>query len=148
MFFCEFCKVTPLDNCFLSLSVNFEKFFRTFLLQSTSEKLLISCTEFQPADIVKIYFTGAFQVFQARTRSSHSKTFISLKSLKIICEGLIRKELLPTCKFTKKTFSHMLLPVFCLHFLKTHHDYFFRRGFESVQAKFLSGNVSKKQCYL
>ena len=32
------------DNCFLSLSVNFEKFFKTSLLKSTSEKLLISCT--------------------------------------------------------------------------------------------------------
>ena len=49
MFFCEFCKMfenifsfdrTPPDDCFLCLCVNFEKFFRKFLLQSTSEKLL------------------------------------------------------------------------------------------------------------
>ena len=33
----------PPDDCFLSISVNF-KFFRTSLLQITSEKLLISCT--------------------------------------------------------------------------------------------------------
>ena len=51
--FCEFCKNfknilsfdrTPPDDCFLYLSVNFEKFFRTLLSQSTSGKLLISCT--------------------------------------------------------------------------------------------------------
>ena len=35
---------TPPDDYFLSLSVNFKKFFRTSLLQSTSQKLLISCT--------------------------------------------------------------------------------------------------------
>ena len=32
------------DDCFLSLSVNFENFFRTSLLQNTSEKPLISST--------------------------------------------------------------------------------------------------------
>ena len=31
---------TPTDYCFLCFSVNFEKFFRTLLLQSTSRKLL------------------------------------------------------------------------------------------------------------
>ena len=30
----------------------------------------------------------------------------------------------------EKTFSHVLLLVFCLHFLTIHHHYFFRRGFE------------------
>ena len=35
---------TPPDDCFLSLSLNFEKFFRISVLQSTSEKLLISST--------------------------------------------------------------------------------------------------------
>ena len=34
----------PADDCFLCLSVNFEKFFRTPILWSTSGKLLISCT--------------------------------------------------------------------------------------------------------
>ena len=55
---------------------------------------------------------------------------------------------MPTCKFKNKTLSHIFLYVFCLHFLRTHHDYFFRRAFESVRVKFLSGNISKKQCYL
>ena len=32
--------------------------------------------------------------------------------------------------------SHILLHVFCLHFLRTHPDYFFRRGFESERTKF------------
>ena len=35
---------TPPDDCFPYLSVSFEKFFRTLLLQSTSGKLFISCT--------------------------------------------------------------------------------------------------------
>ena len=32
------------------------------------------------------YFSGAFQAMYTRTRSRHSKEFIHLKSLKIICE--------------------------------------------------------------
>ena len=73
MFFCEFAKFvrtyfdrTPPDDCFLSLPVNFEKFFRTLLLQSTSEKLLlfrVQVAELQPANtIVESCFTGVFQV--------------------------------------------------------------------------------------
>ena len=50
---------------------------------------------------------------------------------------------MPTCNFTKKALSHIFLHVFYLHFLRTHHDYFFQKGFESVQAKFLLGNISK-----
>ena len=46
--------------------------------------------------------------------------------------------------YKKKNLSHILLHVFCLHFLRMYHDYFFQRGFESVRAKFLSGNISKK----
>ena len=54
---------------------------------------------------------------------------------------------MPTCKLTKKTLSHILRHAFCLHFLRIHHDYFFQRGFESVRAQFLSGNINGKQCY-
>ena len=70
---------TPPDDCFFSLSVNFENFSRTTLLYSTSEKLHaqvaefhVQVSEFQLADAVKNYFTDVFQVFWARTRSSHS----------------------------------------------------------------------------
>ena len=49
---------------------------------------------------------------------------------------------MPTCKLTKKALSHILLHIFCLHFLRIHHDYFFQRVFESVRAQFLSGNIS------
>ena len=74
MFFCEFCKIfknifsfdrTPPDECFLCLSVNFE-FFRTVILQSTSEKLPfhVQVEEFQPPDIVKKYFTCLFKRFK------------------------------------------------------------------------------------
>ena len=51
---------------------------------------------------------------------------------------------MPTCKFTKNNLSHIFFHVFCLHFLRTHHDYFFRRSFETMRPKFLSGNISKK----
>ena len=75
-------------DCFLCLTVKFEKFFRTPLLYSTSGKLLILCTScrISTTRYNKNYFTGAFQAFYTRTRSSHSKAFIYLKSLKIICE--------------------------------------------------------------
>ena len=46
---------------------------------------------------------------------------------------------MPTCKLTRKTLSHILLHVFCLHFLRIHHNYFF---WKSVPAQFLSGNIS------
>ena len=42
----------------------------------------------------------------------------------------------------KKILSHILLHVFCLHFLRIHHDCFFQKVFESVRAQFLSGNIS------
>ena len=45
--------------------------------------------------------------------------------------------------YKKNFFSLILLCVFCLYFLRTHHDYFFRRGFEFVQALFLSGNINE-----
>ena len=93
MFFCEFCKIfkdifsfdrTPPDDCFLCLSVNFETFFRTLLLKSTSGKWLfhVQVAEFEPPDTVKSCFTGTFRVFYTRSRSSHSKAFIYLKSQK------------------------------------------------------------------
>ena len=40
----DFLTEHPPHNCFLCLTVNFENFFRTPLLKSTSGKLLISCT--------------------------------------------------------------------------------------------------------
>ena len=72
----------------LVLSVNFEKFFRTLLLMSTSRKLLfhVKVAAFQLPGTIKIYFTGAFEALDTRSRSSHSKVFIYLKSLKTICE--------------------------------------------------------------
>ena len=79
---------TPPDDCFLRLSVNFEMFFRTLLLQSTSGKLLfyVRVVEFQLTDTVKNYFTGAFQAIYTRSRCSHSKELIYLKIQKTVCE--------------------------------------------------------------
>ena len=120
MFFCEFCKIvkkivsfdraTP-DDCFLCLSVNFKTFFRTLLLWSTSGKLFhIQVAEFQPPDTEKSYFTGGFQEFYVRTRSSHSKAFIYLKSLKtvktLICYKVAR---CLSATLRKKALSHILL---------------------------------------
>ena len=99
----------------------------------------VQVIEFQPPDTVKNYFTSAFQAFYTRTRSSHSKTFIYLKSMKIICNEVPRCQLASS---RKKTISHILFHVFCLHFLRMHHDYFFQRGFESVRAQFLSAESS------
>ena len=75
---------TPPDDCFL----NFDKFFRTPLWYSTSEKLLISCRScrISTSRYSKNYFTGVFQAFYTETRSSHSKDFIYLKFLKMFCE--------------------------------------------------------------
>ena len=84
---------TSPDDCISGLSVNFKKSFRTSLLWSTSENCFfhVQVAEFQPADTdaVKNYFTGAFQAFYTRVRSSHLKALIYLKSLKIICEEVI-----------------------------------------------------------
>ena len=51
---CQLCSIfktsihrAPRDDYFLCLSVNYEKFFRMHLLQSTSAKLLIPCTSFR-----------------------------------------------------------------------------------------------------
>ena len=78
------------DDCFFCLSVNFETFFRTLLLNSAPGKQLfcVQVAEFQPPDTVKNYFTGAFQAFYSRLRISHSKAFIYLKSQKTVCEGV------------------------------------------------------------
>ena len=92
MFFCELCKFLrtffdriPADDCFLCLSVNFQRFCRTPYLQSTSGKQLISCSSYRisTSRYSKNYFTIVFQAFYKGTRSSHSKVFIYLKSLKI-----------------------------------------------------------------
>ena len=46
----------------------------------------IQIADFQPADTVTSYLGGAFQAFYTRKKSTYSKKFIYLKSLKIICE--------------------------------------------------------------
>ena len=106
----------------------------------------VKVAEFQPPETVKNFFTGAFQAFYKRTRSGHSKAFISLKSLKTICQEVICKNVArcQTAILRKKPLSHILLYVFSLHFLRMHHDYFYRQGFESVRIQFLSGNISGK----
>ena len=58
-----------------------------------------------------------------------------LKSLKTICANL---------QVYGKTLSHILLHVFCIHFLRTHHDYFLQRAvgsFFMVAGEGMSKNV-------
>ena len=78
-------------------------------------------------DTVKNYSSGAFQAFYTRSRSSHSKAFIYLKSLKTVCieVNLLWSCEMPTRNFMtiwKKALSHILRQVFCLHFLRMHLD--------------------------
>ena len=72
---------TPPSDCFFSLSANFEKFVGTPLLYNPLFHVKVA--QFQLVDTVKNYFTGAFQAFYTKNRSSHLKAFIYLKSLKI-----------------------------------------------------------------
>ena len=81
-----------------------------------------------------------------RMRSNHSKMFIYLKSLEIFCEEVNSYWSceMPSWNFTKKALSRIFVRVFCLYFLRRHHNYFLWRNFESVWAQFLSGNISEK----
>ena len=138
----------PPDDCFLCLPVNLRSFSEHLFYKAPLGNCLfqVPVAEFQPAYTMKNYFTGTFQTFCTRARSSHSKTFIYWKSLEIICEevNLYWSCEMPTCKFMKKSpFTHAHYHVFYFLFLKKHHDYFFGRGFESVPAYFRLGNISK-----
>ena len=133
MFSHEICNIcifnrTPPDD------VSFENigFFRTFFYRAPPGNYLlhVQVAEFQPAYTVKSYFRGTFQAFYTRTRSNYLKAFLYLKSMKIIFEedNLQWSCKIPNCKFTKKTLSHILLHVSCLHFLRTHqNDIYWKR---------------------
>ena len=54
-------------------------FFRFYRAPMGNCLFHVQVAEFQPADTVKSYFTGAFQAFYNRTRSSLSQAFIYLK---------------------------------------------------------------------
>ena len=131
--------------------------FYLWILRSFSEhlfyrvlsgKLLVLCTSCWIS--TSRYSKKIFKNSSIRTRSSHSKMFIYLKSVKIFCEevNLYWSCEMPPWKFTKKALSHIFLHVFCLHFLRKHHNYFLWRDFEGVSAQFLSGNISEKWCHL
>ena len=158
------------QKCF---SVNFAKFLKISFLLTKHLRMTASClylrilrsfskhffyralpgncyfhvqvAEFQPPDTVKNYFTDTFYT---RPRSSHPKAFIYLKFLKTVCEKvyLSNLQLYGTKLFC--TFSFMY---FVFIFFRMFQDCFFRRGFESVRAQFLSGNISLisgNKCYL
>ena len=100
-----------------------------WILRSFSEQLFfraplgnclfhLQVAEFQAADTVENIFTGAFQALYKRTRSSHSKAFIYLKFIKIICEEVNSwwSCEMSTCKFTKKLFHTSSLMYFAFIF--------------------------------
>ena len=76
-------------------------------LHSTYGKLLfhVQVAEFQPPNTAKNYFTGAFQAFCTRSRRSHSKAFIYLKSLKTV-KKLICNEVATCQPATLRKKSH------------------------------------------
>ena len=102
----------------------------------------VQVAEFQQPDTVKNYFTDAFQAFYTRTGSSHSKAFIYLKSLKIICEEVNQywSCKMPTCKFTKNFFTH---PTSSISPSQNASRLLLSKDFESVQSQLLSGNISE-----
>ena len=75
----------------------------------------IQTAEFQSADTVKNSFTGAFQELYTITRSSYSKAFIYLKSLKISYEEVIRDEVV-TCQLAslRKELFHISTSPSCI----------------------------------
>ena len=93
IFFCEFDEI--FKNTFLTEHLRMTaSCVYLWILRSFSEHLFytgdclfhVKVAGFQPAYKIKNYFTGAFQAFCTRTRSSHSKAFIFVKCLKIVCE--------------------------------------------------------------
>ena len=121
MFICEFWDV----------------FHNTSFLEHLGETAIL-CTNCR---ISTTRYSKKLQTFYARLRYSHSKAFTYLKSQKTVCDGV---NLLWSCEMSncklmkkKKTLSHIVLHAFCLHFLRIHHNYFFKRGFESLRAQFL-----------
>ena len=69
-----------------------------------------------------------------------TQNFLEVESPALICNESAKYQ---PASLRKKTLLHILLHVFCFHFLRMHHDYFFRRGFENVQTQFLSRNIRK-----
>ena len=151
MFFSEFCEI--FKNTFLKEHLQMvAPGIYLWICRSFSEHLRTAYFIYKLQDFnqhIKL-FHRYLSRFCKRTRSNYSKVFIWLKPLKVICEEVNLQwscEML-ACTFTKKSILRIFLHVFCLHFLRTHPDYFFQRVFERVPAHFLLGNINKKYCYL
>ena len=108
-------------------------------------KTAISCTSWRISTTryIKKLFHRSFQAYYTRTRSSNSKVFTYLKSLKTVCEEVnLLSCKMPTFKFPKKL-SHLHSCI--LHsFSQNTHGYFSGKGFESEPAQFLSESISGK----
>ena len=92
---------------------------------------------FQPVDAVKNYFTDGFQALYTRTREVviRRRSFTE-NPWKLSVKRLISNEV-ARCQpvSLRKKVSHILLHVFCLHSLRTHHDYFFRKRLWNCASK-------------
>ena len=111
MFFSEFCKIFSSDRTVLVFVYGFwDDFQNTSFTDHLGETAILwtSCRNSITRYSNKNYFRGAFQVFYKRSRSSHSKAFIYLKSLKTVCEevNLLWSCEMPTRNFTKKKLFH------------------------------------------
>ena len=74
-------------------------------------------------------------------RCSFNQNLWKLSVKKSIRSEFVRSQ---ASSLWKKNFSHIPLYVFYPHILRTHHNYFFWRGFEIVQELFLLENIDEK----
>ena len=94
MFICEFCKIfkkifwqNTSRWLLYVLICEFWEFLDRLFYRAPLGNCLFQVAEFQMHHTVKEYFASAFQAFYTR-RSSCSKAFMYLNSLKIICEEI------------------------------------------------------------
>ena len=78
-------------------------------------------------------FLGLQDVLKMSSTGIQRNTFLSSKTKNCYAENVLK--------------IRILLLLFCFHFLRTHHNYFFRRGFESVWTQTFSRIISEKECY-
>ena len=101
----------------------------------------ISCTGCRiSASIYNNNFTGTFQAFCIRPRSSHLESVRLIK----IPENYMWRSSLVVKSYKKISLSNLLLYVFRLHFLRTHHDYFFEEALKLWEHSFFQENTNEK----
>ena len=129
---CEFLEVFQNTSLVEHL---WENAYFMYKLQNFNHQILSKSTS-------QVFFKRFIQEREvAIQRRSFTYNLGKLSAKKLTCNGVTRYQ---PGSLQKKTLSHILLHVFCIHFLRIHQNYFFQRNFESVRAQFLSGNISGK----